>query len=146
MNHTTNYQLNQWEKTDRIMMDDFNADNQKIDAALGTIPKLAVGSYTGDGAAENTITLGFKPQLMIIYPAEAGNGNTENITIMLLGDQARFSSSGNTVMVSPYYSGNVLMFDVTRLENGVVLMRSAAWDEKTNMNTAGKSFTYFAIG
>ena len=146
MNHTTNYQLNQWAKSDRIMMDDFNADNQKIDAALGTIPKLAVGTYTGDGAAENTITLGFKPQLMIIYPAEAGNGNTENITIMLLGDQARFSSSGNTVMVSPYYSGNVLMFDVTRLENGVVLMRSAAWDEKTNMNTTGKSFTYFAIG
>ena len=146
MTKTTNYQLNQWAKSDRVMMDDFNADNQKIDAALGTIPKLAVGTYTGDGAAENTITLGFKPQLMIIYPAEAGNGNTENITIMLLGDQARFSSSGNTVMVSPYYSGNVLMFDVTRLENGVVLMRSAAWDEKTNMNTTGKSFTYFAIG
>ena len=146
MTKTTNYQLPKWEKTDRIQMSDFNDMTATLDAALGTIPKLAVGSYTGDGAAENTITLGFKPQLMIIYPAEAGNGNTENITIMLLGDQARLSSSGNTVMVSPYYSGNVLMFDVTRLENGVVLMRSAAWDEKTNMNTAGKSFTYFAIG
>ena len=34
MTKTTNYQLNQWAKSDRVMMDDFNADNQKIDAAL----------------------------------------------------------------------------------------------------------------
>ena len=30
MTKTTNYQLNQWAKSDRIMMDDFNADNQKL--------------------------------------------------------------------------------------------------------------------
>ena len=34
MTKTTNYQLNQWAKSDRLMMDDFNADNAKIDAAL----------------------------------------------------------------------------------------------------------------
>ena len=34
MTKTTNYQLNQWAKSDRIRMDDFNADNAKIDAAL----------------------------------------------------------------------------------------------------------------
>lgn len=34
MNHTPNYQLTQWEKDDRIMMEDFNGDNAKIDAAL----------------------------------------------------------------------------------------------------------------
>jgi len=27
MTKTTNYQLNQWAKSDRVMMDDFNADN-----------------------------------------------------------------------------------------------------------------------
>lgn len=32
--HTTNYQLSQWERTDKIQMDDFNADNAKIDEAL----------------------------------------------------------------------------------------------------------------
>ena len=36
MTKTTNYQLNQWAKSDRIRMDDFNADNAKIDAALAT--------------------------------------------------------------------------------------------------------------
>ena len=46
MTKTTNYQLNQWAKSDRIMMDDFNADNAKIDAALKAVAdggaKLAV--------------------------------------------------------------------------------------------------------
>ena len=34
MTKTTNYQLNQWAKYDRVMMDDFNADNATLDAAL----------------------------------------------------------------------------------------------------------------
>lgn len=34
MNQTPHLQLNQWEKSDRIMMEDFNADNAKLDEAL----------------------------------------------------------------------------------------------------------------
>ena len=34
MNQTTNYQLSQWESTDRILMSDFNSDNAKLDEAL----------------------------------------------------------------------------------------------------------------
>ena len=34
MNQTANYGLSQWEATDRILMEDFNSDNSKIDAAL----------------------------------------------------------------------------------------------------------------
>ena len=34
MKQTSNYQLNQWEKTDRMLMEDFNGDNAKVDAAL----------------------------------------------------------------------------------------------------------------
>ena len=34
LNTTANYQLSQWEGADRILMEDFNNDNQKIDAAL----------------------------------------------------------------------------------------------------------------
>ena len=37
MKQTQNYQLNQWEKTDRIKMEDFNGDNEKIDVALKTL-------------------------------------------------------------------------------------------------------------
>ena len=49
MNHTTNYNLNQWEAGDRVTRDDFNADNAKIDAAIKAVssgsPKIASGSY-----------------------------------------------------------------------------------------------------
>ena len=34
LNQTANYQLCQWDPTDRILMEDFNTDNSKIDAAL----------------------------------------------------------------------------------------------------------------
>lgn len=34
MKQTTNYKLSQWEKSDRIQMEDFNSDNARLDAAL----------------------------------------------------------------------------------------------------------------
>ena len=34
LNQTANYGLSQWEATDRILMENFNSDNSKIDAAL----------------------------------------------------------------------------------------------------------------
>ena len=46
MNHTPNYNLSQWEKSDKVLMDDFNADNAKIDAALHTL----VGQVAGKAA------------------------------------------------------------------------------------------------
>ena len=77
MTKTTNYQLNQWAKSDRVMMDDFNADNLKVDSALAALgeaiaaaPKIAVGSYTGSGScgasSPRTLTFAFQPKLVII--------------------------------------------------------------------------------
>ena len=37
MQKTGNFNLNQWDKSDRIMMEDFNADNAALEAALNTI-------------------------------------------------------------------------------------------------------------
>ena len=34
MDYTQNYQLNQWEASDRVLREDFNSDNAKIDAAI----------------------------------------------------------------------------------------------------------------
>ncbi len=34
MNKTEHYNLNQWDKSDRIMMEDFNRDNANLDAAI----------------------------------------------------------------------------------------------------------------
>ena len=34
MNRTTNYKLCQWERSDKVLMEDFNEDNAKLDAAI----------------------------------------------------------------------------------------------------------------
>ena len=71
MTKTTNYQLNQWAKSDRVMMDDFNADNTKIDAALkanadaiAALPRTAAGSFRGNNGT-TTITVDFKPKALL---------------------------------------------------------------------------------
>ena len=83
-NKTANYGLNQWVKTDPVLMEDFNADNAAIDAALKALAdgalKMQVGSYVGTGkCAYNgstlsgtppTLTPGFRPSFVIAY----GNG------------------------------------------------------------------------
>ena len=37
MRQTTNYQLSQWDASDRILREDFNADNAKLDAAVANL-------------------------------------------------------------------------------------------------------------
>lgn len=80
MNKTANFQLTQWEKTDRIMMEDFNRDNAAIDAALksnaeaitavqAAVPKIVFGTYIGDGADSRTIPLGFTPKAVLVTTA-----------------------------------------------------------------------------
>ena len=54
MHQTANFQLNQWEATDRILREDFNADNAKLDAALeanaDAIAAEASARQSGDAA------------------------------------------------------------------------------------------------
>lgn len=40
-NQTENYQLSQWAKSDQVKMEDFNADNAKIDAGLKAVDQRA---------------------------------------------------------------------------------------------------------
>ena len=75
MTKTTNYQLSQWAKSDRLMMDDFNADNLKIDAALGEKCGIVFGSYTGNDAASRKLDLGFTSVAVLVYGAQTGLQN-----------------------------------------------------------------------
>lgn len=63
MNHTENHGLPQWEKEDRIQMEDFNAAMATIDAAL---PKILIGTYTGNGATERFVELPFTPKAVLV--------------------------------------------------------------------------------
>ena len=94
-NHTTNYDLNQWEGTDKVLRAEFNADNAKIDAALkanadaiaaeaaareAEVPKIVTGIYTGNGQASQFISLGFTPKAVYVCNDKGrifnGNGNS----------------------------------------------------------------------
>lgn len=58
MEHTENYQLSIWEKDDRILMEDFNSDNARVDAALAALAEQVAGKAEASGLTSlaNTVT------------------------------------------------------------------------------------------
>ena len=66
MTHTTNFNLSQWAKTDRIRMADFNADNAKLDAALASCCRFYTTTYTGNDSDTVTLTFPAKPAVVLI--------------------------------------------------------------------------------
>ena len=91
MEQTSNYQLSQWNKTDRILMENFNADNAKIDAALtsANLPSHAVGLLSDyDGSADVTVDLGRQPKMVIV-------GNRNGFTNII--DGGNYSFAGHAV-------------------------------------------------
>lgn len=86
---TSYLKLNYWTAADKPKMADFNSDNQKVDSALQEHVQntslhlqgnqtawikqpFVSGTYTGDGAKTKTVTLGFRPALVIILPQAYG--------------------------------------------------------------------------
>lgn len=53
MQHTSQYQLNQWARTDRIQMEDFSTDNLKIEQALAALADSLTGK--ADSAAVSAL-------------------------------------------------------------------------------------------
>ena len=101
MNKTANFQLTQWEKTDRILMEEFNSDNEKIDTALKSNAdgvaalqtalascgncKIVYGTYTGTGkyGRENPNKLTFNGDpLFVIIKGSIGSAPTLGIQAM----------------------------------------------------------------
>lgn len=58
-NYTEHYQLSQWEPEDKVLRTDFNADNAKIEAALGALAGATtlqtLQSYTTEADARHYI-------------------------------------------------------------------------------------------
>ena len=74
-NHTTNYDLNQWEGTDKVLRAEFNADNAKIDAAL----KANADAIAAEAAAREAGVSGKADQsaLTALSQTVAGKGNCQ---------------------------------------------------------------------
>lgn len=94
-NHTSNYQLCQWEPTDQVLRTDFNEDNAKVDSALkglstsiqqnstqisqlrqqmATLGNCLIyqTSYVGTGSGAVTLTFPHKPAIIqVVHPTES---------------------------------------------------------------------------
>lgn len=138
MNCTENYQLNQWEKIDRVLMEDFNADNEKIDAALAEMAQLAVragncrivyGSYQGTGtfgsSGANVLTFTGRP-----------------LAIMVTGMYQFFSVRGAKSAVAYYGSNQEAMESLTWGETNVSWVSASAGQQLNENNT---SYYYIAL-
>ena len=124
---TPNYNLNQWIKTDRIMMEDFNADNAKIDAALlKRNCRFYTATYQGDGRDSRTHTFPAKPVFIFIY-------SSINFFFMMR----------NAELGINYHAGRVGTYDTTWTGNSVTLSHPGSDDEPAN----NEHYTYnlFAI-
>ena len=83
MTKTTNYQLNQWAKSDRIQMEDFNDMTATLDAALKANADTAAAAsaavalcgncavqhitYTGTGSTVRQFTFAHKPLMLTVF-------------------------------------------------------------------------------
>ena len=145
MNQTSNYQLNQWEKTDRVQMEDFNNDNAKIDAALKAAneaaaaaaangAKIVTGAYTGNGAATRTISLGFTPKAVLVMTNQ--------------GEMRDLEVSYGGLAVTGYPAVNRGVAVVTIVSNGfqVVYNDASTSTYKHYSNRASTTYHYVAVG
>lgn len=69
-NKTAALGLNRWTGADKPKMEDFNADNSKIDAAVAAIAPPVIGTYTGNDVAERAFTLAFQPSFGIVFAVD----------------------------------------------------------------------------
>ena len=96
MNQTSNYQLSQWESTDRILMSDFNSDNAKLDAAL-----KAQSDAIAAKAAQSTVTA-----LTQTVSTKASQADLNSLTQTVAGHTATLEGKGNCQIYYTTYTGN----------------------------------------
>ena len=132
MNYTENYQLPQWEKTDRIMMEDFNEAMLKLDGA----PRIFIGTYKGTGGQGSgsavRLSCTVEPRFVAVFSADG--------LYRLLC--ARGCGKANTSPNGHSY-GNCT---VTWGDNTVSWYATANGGAEYQMNVSGSTYTYFIIG
>ena len=133
MTKTQHYQLNQWDAGDRVLREDFNGDNQKIDETIHKLDEIVknrfyFGTYVGDGKYPRTIKLPFTPKI-VIQLGFYGNGNVKYGMISILTKDYGFYSRENCGALPNRI-----------IETGILLKEEYAHNKK------GETEHYIAIG
>ena len=148
MEQTPNYALSQWDEQERILREDFNANNAKVEQALAeqaeSLAALAAQTgncemtfltYTGTGSYNGTAT-------RIAFPARPD-------AYIIAGDCALLFGQGSN-------SKAILSADDAKYSECFVSEQSVTWSENTllindsvnaryQMNTSGKPYWVLAL-
>lgn len=139
LNTTSTYQLNQWDAADRILREDFNADNEKIDAALSAIQaaglKIMTGSFACDGTTgTRTYSIGARPKLVLVR-TDYTSANYDHSKGLLITDN---------LYISFYCMGSAYLSDPDNscaiTDDGFSITHST-----TVLNYSGHSLYYWAL-
>ena len=139
MNQTSNFGLNQWSSTDRIRMEDFNADNAKIDAALAgaASPSHAVGLLSDyDGSVDVTVDLGRQPKMVIV-------GNRNGFTNIIIGE-SNYEFAGHAVAM-PSMPGLKTDFTDTGSGQTILQVTETGFTLKAGFAPSMKPYYYLAL-
>ena len=129
---TTNYGLHKWAAEDRVLREEFNQNSDKIDAALNgmltSIPRVAVGTYAGDGVSGRFVPLSFTPKAVFILRNGTAfmSGTAPEGALAVQGAQAIHGSS----MIAQVTDGGFLL---------------GTWGDY-GCNGPGKTYLYLAVG
>ena len=110
-NHTTNYQLNQWEAADQVLRTDFNQDNQKIDAALKTNADAIAAETAARAALAETVEGKGNCKLEhFTYRGDGGHGDESPTVIDFSGRPLFFMILGDSDFAfGSWYMDGLLM-------------------------------------
>ena len=137
-NYTANFGLNQWATKDKVLREEFNADNLKLEAAIlaaRTAPCCVTGSYAGGATSSKaTVDLGFRPSfLVIIRGAQPGDNS---VAVALIGTSDCFLKVTYNSMIGPTTS-------VTVTDTGFTVTGAA--NNEYEMNFRNTTYYYAAF-
>lgn len=148
MEHTNNYQLNLWDGEDRILREDFNADNAKIEAALlgaseaaaaaaASGLKIKTGTFSGNGATgTRTYNIGAKPKLVIARTTNTVSSTSYDTGVMITDFASILFRSANTATMAD--TGNPAALTDTGFSIKIT-------NATTGLNASGSTLYYWAL-
>ena len=136
---TSNYGLNQWAAEDRVLREEFNQDNARLDAALTALTqpvfKAAIlAEY--DGTEDVKVELGAQPSMVLV-------GNCIGLTNIVTSSGSS-SDPGHTVAL-PGYPGYFSGFSGVPVDSVALEVTETGFLLHAGMSTALNPYYYLAL-
>ena len=153
MTHTENYNLPQWEAHDPVRREDFNQAMETIDTSMKAAKTAGETAQTAALMAQNTANAAYRPGNMpYVAGSYRGTGNTQTITLgfrpsllIIAGDESSSTPSAHSSSLGSHFG--VVTADhnygsVTLTETGFTVTDN---DTCPELNKGSQTFAYIAF-